>query len=99
MALDLATRRRLAHGSNATLMSLLVVAALVVSYLIVDRYRVRIDVSADQSSMLLEDTRNKLRLLDQDAQPVTITAFSAQEGRRDAYCRICSTSSTTPRWR
>lgn len=85
MALDLATRRRLAHGSNATLMSLIVVAALVVSYLLVDRYRVRIDVSADQSSVLLEDTRNKLRLLDQDAQPVTITAFSAQEGRRDAY--------------
>lgn len=85
MAVDLATRRRLAYGSNATLVTLIVVTVVVFSYLLVDRYRVRLDVSADQSSVLLPDTRNKLRLLDEDATPVTITAFSAQSGKKDAY--------------
>lgn len=85
MAVDLALRRRLAHGSNATLVTILVIAMVIVLYAIVDRYRARIDVSADQASVLLEDTRNKLRLLNEDGQPVTITAFSAQEGKKDAY--------------
>lgn len=85
MAVDLATRRRLAYGSNATLVSLLVVAAVVFAYLLADRFRVRLDVSADQSSVLLSDTRNKLRLLEEDAVPVELTAFSAQDGKRDAW--------------
>lgn len=85
MAVAEATRRRLAYGSNATLVSVIVVAVVVMAYLIVDRYRVRVDVSADQSSVLLEDTRNKLRLLEGDGVPVVITAFSAQEGKKEAY--------------
>lgn len=78
-------QRRLAVGSNATFVTVLVVAAVVVLYLIVDRFRVRVDLSADQGSILAEDTRNKLGLLDADAQVVTITAFSSQRGKKDSY--------------
>lgn len=85
MALSRTLRRRLATGSNATFVTLLVVATVVVLYLIVDRYRVRVDFSADQGSTLLADTRNKLRLLDADGRPVTITAFSSQSGKKDSY--------------
>lgn len=85
MALNRNLQRRLAVGSNATLVTAIVVAAVVVSYLIVDRFRVRVDLSADQGSVLAADTRNKLGLLDTDGQPVTITAFSAQRGKKEAY--------------
>lgn len=85
MALGPAARRRLAHGSNATIVSVVVVVIVVLLYTVVDRFRVRLDVSADQSSVLLPDTRNKLRLLEADTQPVTVTAFSAQAGKKDAY--------------
>ncbi len=85
MALNRTVQRRLAVGSNATLVTLLVVAAVVVVYLLVDRFRVRLDLSADQGSVLAGDTRNKLGLLDVDAQPVTVTAFSSQRGKKDSY--------------
>ncbi|MFN7146810.1 MAG: hypothetical protein ACK4YP_23755, partial [Myxococcota bacterium] len=85
MALNRNLQRRLAVGSNATFVTAIVVAAVVVSYLIVDRFRVRVDLSADQGSVLAADTRNKLGLLDTDGQPVTITAFSAQRGKKEAY--------------
>ncbi|MFZ5475370.1 MAG: GldG family protein [Myxococcota bacterium] len=78
-------QRRLAVGSNATLVTFLVIAAVVVSYLIVDRFRVRVDLSADQQSVLAKDTRNKLRLLDDAGEPVVITAFTAQRGKKEAY--------------
>jgi hypothetical protein len=85
MAVNRTLQRRLAFGSNATLVTVLVVGMVVLGWLISDKYRVRIDLSADQGSSLLADTRNKLRLLDHDAQPVTITAFSAQRGKQDAF--------------
>ncbi len=85
MALSRNLRRRLATGSNATFVTLLVVATVVVAYLIVERYRVRVDFSADQGSTLLAGTRNKLRLLDLEGRPVTITAFSSQSGKKDSY--------------
>lgn len=78
-------RRRLAYGSNATLVSFIIVACFILIYAIIEPYRVRVDLSADQGSSLMEDTRNKLKLLDQDSEPVTITAFSAQEGKKEAY--------------
>lgn len=78
-------QRRLAVGSNATLVTVLVVAAVVVAYLLVDRFRVRLDLSADQGSVLAADTRNKLALLDGEGQTVTITAFSSQRGKKETY--------------
>ena len=85
MAMNRTLQRRLAVGSNATLLTVIVIAAVVVVYLLVDRFRVRLDLSADQSSVLAEDTRNKLRLLDGDETAVTITAFSAQRGKKEAF--------------
>lgn len=85
MALNRALQRRLAFGSNATIVTALVVAMVIFGWLIADTYRVRIDLSADRGSTLLADTRTKLHLLDTDGRPVTITAFSAQRGKQDAY--------------
>lgn len=85
MAMNRALRRRLAVGSNATLVTALVIAAVVVCYLLVDRFRVRVDFSADQQSVLAADTRNKLRLVDEAGEPVTITAFSSQRGKKESY--------------
>lgn len=85
MAMNRNFQRRLAVGSNATLVTVLVVAAVVVAYLLVDRFRVRLDLSADQGSVLAADTRNKLALLDGEGQTVTITAFSSQRGKKETY--------------
>jgi hypothetical protein len=85
MAVNRNLQRRLAVGSNATLVTFLVVAAVVVAYLIVDRFRVRVDLSADQQSVLAADTQNKLRLLEEGGEPVVITAFTAQRGKKEAY--------------
>jgi ABC-type uncharacterized transport system len=85
MALSRQTRRRLAHGGNATLVSAVVVGLVVVLYLLVDLQRVRIDLSADQGSVLMEDTRTKLRLLDEGDVATSVTAFSAQEGKKEAW--------------
>ncbi len=85
MAMNRNLQRRLAVGSNATAVTVLVVAAVVVVYLLVDRFRIRLDLSADQGSVLAADTVNKLGLLDRDGQPVTVTAFSAQRGKKESY--------------
>lgn len=79
------TQRRLAAGGNALLVSLLVVAAACVGYLLVDDHRVRVDLSAGQGSALAADLRTKLALLDRDGQPVVVTAFSGQRGKKDTY--------------
>jgi hypothetical protein len=78
-------KRRLAAGGNAALMSALVIAVACVGYLLVDLNRVRVDLSADQGSALLADTRTKLALLDRDDTTVTITAFSGQRGKKESY--------------
>lgn len=85
MALNPALRRRLATGTNATLVTVLVVAAIALVWLITERYRVRVDLSASQASVLQEDTRARLRLFDAEGEPVTITAFTAQAGKKDAF--------------
>ncbi len=85
MAMNRTLQRRLAVGSNATIVTFLVVAAVVVVYLLVDRFRIRVDLSADQGSVLAADTVNKLDLLDRDASAVTVTAFSAQRGKKESY--------------
>jgi hypothetical protein len=78
-------KRRFAAGSNAFLVSALVIAVACVGYLLADLHRVRVDLSADQGSLLLADTRTKLALLDRDGQPVVITAFSGQRGKKESY--------------
>lgn len=85
MALSRQAQRRLAHGGNATFVSAIVVALAVVVYLIVDLHRVRVDLSADQGSVLRADTLKKLKLLDEGGEPTVVTAFSAQEGKKEAY--------------
>lgn len=85
MAVSTQSRRRLAAGSNALLVSLLVIVAACVGYAIVDLHRARVDLSADQGSILLDDTRTKLALLDQGGETVRVTAFSAQAGKKEAY--------------
>ena len=78
-------RRRLAYGGNATLVSVIVVVVFGLLYVLSDQFRVRWDFSEGASNTLQPDTLSKLRLLDADAQPVTITAFTAQSGKDDAY--------------
>ncbi len=78
-------RRRFAAGGNSLLVSVLVVAAACVGYLLVDLHRLRVDLSADQGAALLPDTLTKLALLDRDATPVTVTAFSGQRGKQESY--------------
>lgn len=85
MALSRQTQRRLAFGGNATIVSAVAVGIAIVLYAIVDLNRLRLDLSADQGSVLMPDTRNKLKLLDTAGTPVVITGFSAQEGKKESY--------------
>ena len=78
-----ARSRRLAAGANATMTSALVLVALVFVYLLADAYRVRVDLSVDQSSVLAPETLQKLTTLDKGPS-VTLTGFSSQQGRPDA---------------
>jgi ABC-type uncharacterized transport system involved in gliding motility auxiliary subunit len=87
MALNSTQRKRLAAGTNAGMVTVLVAVALVLVYLLAGRFRVRIDLSADQASTLAPDTRQKLRLLEQGEAPVTITVFSAQPGRPETAAK------------
>ena len=77
-------RRRLAYGSNATVVTVVVVAIMVLLYVVASQTRVRRDFSAEGRNTLSPDMMAKLRLLDADNQPVTVTAFSAQRGTKDA---------------
>ncbi len=78
-------QRRLSHGSNATIVTVLVVALVVILYGVADRHRVRVDISSDQANTLLADTLKKLSLLDGEGQEVRVTAFTAQQGKKDSY--------------
>ncbi len=79
------TRRLLAHGTNASLVTVMVVGVLVMLYALGDAYRWRADLSAEAANTLQPDTVQKLDLLDQDGQTVTITAFTNQRGKSDTY--------------
>ncbi len=78
------TRRLLAYGSNATLVTIMVVGALVAVYGIADAYRARVDLSEGAQNTLQADTLQKLSLLDQDGERVVITAFTNQRGKEDS---------------
>jgi hypothetical protein len=78
-------QRRLSHGSNATIVTFLVVALVVLLFGVADRHRVRLDVSIDRSNTLLENTQKKLSLLDSEGLEVRVTAFTAQQGKKDSY--------------
>jgi hypothetical protein len=80
-----ATRRLLAYGSNASIVTVAVIIAVSLGYMLADSYRSRIDFSEEAQNTLQPDTLSKLRLLDGDGEVVTITAFSAQAGTDDAY--------------
>jgi len=75
-------RRRLAYGSNASLVTLMVVGVLVGMYLLASQFRYRWDLSEEGRNTLHEDTISKLALLDLDGDPVQITAFSSQRGKQ-----------------
>jgi len=85
MKLSAQLQRRLSHGGNATVVTLLVIALVVMIYGVADRHRLRLDVSSDRSNTLLEDTRKKLSLLDGEGIEVRVTAFTAQQGKKDSY--------------
>jgi len=78
-------QRLLTAAANSVLVSLVVIVAACVGYLLVDLNRVRFDLSADQGSALLADTRTKLSLLDRDGIAVSVTAFSGQRGKKESY--------------
>ena len=75
MALSRAVQRRLAHGGNATLVTVMVVIIVGLLYGVADRKRVRWDLSGDGGNQLLEDTVRKLELLDATGQEVQVIAF------------------------
>jgi len=81
------TRRLLAYGSNASIVTVLVIVSISMLYLLADSYRQRVDFSAGAANTLQPDTLSKLRLLDSDQEPVTITAFSAQAGKEGSYIK------------
>jgi hypothetical protein len=84
MALNETQKKRLAAGTNAGLVTVLVAVGLVLTYAIAEPFRVRVDLSADQASTLSADTRQKLRLLEGEGATVTLTAFSSQQGRPES---------------
>lgn len=79
------TRRLLAYGSNATLVTLIVLTVLVLVYALADQFRGRVDFSEGSQNTLLPETMAKLALIDADGIPVQITAFTAQSGKPEAY--------------
>lgn len=79
-----ATRRLLAHGTNATLVTVMVIASLCLLFVLADATRWSVDLSEGASNTLQAETREKLNLLDQDGQTLTITAFTSQAGKEEA---------------
>ena len=77
-------RRRLAYGSNATVVTMLVGAILVLVYLGAMQTRVSWDWTDEGRNTLTSDMLAKLALLDTDGEAVMITAFTAQRGTQDA---------------
>jgi len=77
-------RRRLTYGSNATIVTVIGVLILGLLYTLAAEKRVRWDLTQEGRNTLTADTVAKLALLDQDGEPVEVTAFSAQRGDDDA---------------
>ena len=85
MALSRELQRRMSHGANATVVTFCVLGILFLLYGVADRNRVRIDFSMDAVAGLQNDTLHKLTLIDSGEASLRITAFSAQQGKRDTY--------------
>lgn len=77
-------RRRLTHGSNASLVTVLGLAIVALLYVAAMQTRLRWDFTEEGRNTLSADMRAKLALLDADGVPVQITAFTAQRGHEDA---------------
>jgi len=77
-------RRRLAYGSNATVVTVLVAAILVLLYVGAMQTRVSWDWTDEGRNTLTSDMVAKLGLLDADGEAVMVTAFTAQRGTQDA---------------
>jgi len=85
MAMTPNFRRKLAYGSNALLMTVLVVILVGVLVDFVGRHRVRIDLSADGHAGLEAETTQKISLVLAKKQALRVTVFTHQEGGRDSY--------------
>jgi hypothetical protein len=77
-------RRRLAYGSNATVVTVVGMGIMVLLYVAAVQTRAHRDFSAEGRNILSPDMVVKIRLLDADEEPVQITAFTAQQGTADA---------------
>ena len=77
-------RRRLAYGSNATVVTIIVGLILVLVYVGAMQTRVSWDWTDEGRNTLTSDMVAKLALLDADGEPVMVTAFTAQRGTQDA---------------
>jgi hypothetical protein len=78
-------KRRLSYGFNATLVTAMVVALVVVIYGVLDRHRVRWDLTEESANQLQRDTLHKIELLDAAGEPVSITGFTHQAGKKETY--------------
>ena len=76
--------RRLATGSNAMLVTAMVVIIVFMLVGFAEKGRVRWDLSADGGATLERDTELALQLLDAQDATVTITAFTAQARNDEA---------------
>ncbi len=78
-------KRKLSYGTNASLVTVFVVALVVLLFGVSERHRFRWDFSAEGSNRLQRDTLNKIRLIQLAGEPVRITGFTAQSGKQDSY--------------
>ena len=77
-------KRQLLLGSNAVLVSLLSFGILLFLYQLNKEYRLQWDLSQEARHSLSLDMRETLDAIDQETEPIIITAFTAQEGRKDS---------------
>ena len=77
-------RRRLAYGSNATVVTIIAVMILALIYVGAMQTRVSWDWTDEGRNTLTSDMLAKLALLDADGEAVMVTAFTAQRGTQDA---------------
>jgi len=77
-------RRRLATGTNAAMVAVLVVVAISLLVGLAERHRLRWDLSADGANTLRPET---LAVLDALTVEVEVTAFSAQKRNEEAWYR------------
>ena len=76
--------RKLLLGSNAILVSLLSFGILIFLYQLNKEYRLQWDLSQEERHSLSLDMKKVLDAIEQEEKPIIITAFTAQEGRKEA---------------